>query len=160
MKLLLDTIERFPDKQLVIKIRPFDPVDIRALINGRLKSYPNVFIIKDANPWALINCSSLVITSRFSSIALDALLLDKPVITLNFYKRKELIPFAKRGVALNVDRPGDLYGVVKQVFEDDKLRDRLTLNRKGFIYDYGYKIDGKSEERIVDLIKKMYSESI
>lgn len=155
LKSILSTMEYLPDKQLIVKVRRFDPVDINSLMASlKGKNCSNVFIVDDIDPWVLIGHSSLVVTSRFSSVALDAVILGKPVITLNFYKREDLVPFAQRGVGLSVARPEDLYRTVKRVFEDANLRDCFAANQEGFIADYAYRLDGKSTERLLSLIKK------
>lgn len=157
--LLLNIAECFSQRQLIIKVRPFDFIEMDSLINSRIKNCPNVFVVRDIDPLPLIANSSLIITSWFSSLALDAVILDKPVITINFYKREtDPVPFAQRGVALSVTKPEDLYPSVKQVFEDASLRDYLASNRESFIYDYAYKIDGKTTERVLNLIKRLYDE--
>jgi len=153
---VLNIMDQFSDKQLIVKIHPFDPVDINSFYkNSGLKSHTNAFVAKNVNIIPLIINSALVVTSFFSSAALDAVIFGKPVIALNFYKREDLVPFAQRGVALGVNEAGQLYQAVKQIFEDKKLIDRLASDRESFIYDYAYKIDGGSTERVIDLIKQL-----
>ena len=153
---ILNIAKSFPDRQLIVKIHPFDSVDIGALYDSKIKGkYPNIFIVKNVDIIPLIKVSSLVITSLFSSSAIDAVIFNKPVITLNFYKREDLVPFAQRGVALGVIKPEHLCQAVRQIFEDKKLGDWFASNRASFIYDYAYKIDGKTSQRVKDLIRKL-----
>ena len=153
---ILNIAKFFPDRQLIVKIHPFDSVDIRLLYNSKIKNrYPNVSIVKNVDLLFLIENSSLVITSLFSSVALNAVILNRPLITLNFHKREDLVPFAQRGVALGVTKSEHLCQAVRQIFEDRKLIDWFASNRESFIYDYAYKIDGKSSQRVKDLIRKL-----
>ena len=157
---ILKIVQYFPEKQWIIKMHPFDLIGVDSLLNAKLKTkYPNVFVTKDVNIIHLIKNSSLVISSLFSSAALDAVIFNKPVITLNFYKREDLIPFAQRGVALSVSTPEELYEAVKRIFVDKKLRDYFASNRKSFIYDYACNLDGKSTQRVINLIKKACNKS-
>ena len=158
---ILDIAESFPDKQFIVKLHPFDLVDMSLLYNNsRIHKARNVFIIKDADITALIKVSSLVITSLFSSATMDAVIFNKPVITLNFSKRDDFIPFAQRGVALKVDDPTQLLRAIREIYEDKKVNDRFASNRANFIYDYAYKIDGQSTERVSKLIDALcYSKS-
>jgi len=153
---ILNIAESFPNKQLIIKIHPFDLVDLNSLRdNPKIKKFPNIFIVKNVDIIPLIKISSLVITSLFSSSALDAVIFNKPLITLNFYKRDDSVPFANRGVALSVTNPEGLCQAVRQIFEDKKLENWFISNRESFIYDYAYKIDGQSWQRVKDLIRKL-----
>lgn len=153
---IINLARSFPDKQLIIKIHPFDLLNVETLYNNpEIKKHPNIFVIKNVNTIPLVKVSSLVITSLFSSSAIDAVIFNKPVVTLNFYKREDLVPFAQRGVALGVTKPEQLPQAVRQIFEGQELKDRLASNRESFIYDYAYKIDGKSKQRVLSLIKKL-----
>lgn len=153
---ILNIAESFPDKQLIIKIHPFDLVDLNSLRdNPKIKKFPNIFIVKNADVMPLIKVSSLVIISLFSSCVLDAVIFNKPIISLNFYKRDYLIPFVQRGVMLSVTEPERLCQAVRQIFEDRKLGEWFASNRESFIYDYAYKIDGKCSQRVKDIIRKL-----
>jgi hypothetical protein len=159
LDLILNILKGLHDKQLIVKIHPFDPVNIASLYNSKVRGrFSNVFMVKNADLLSLMESSSLVITSHFSSAALDAVILRKPLITLNFYKNEDIIPFAQRGVAVSVTKPENLLHAVNQVFEDKKLTDLPDSNRESFIYDYAYKIDGKSRERLMDLIRRLYED--
>lgn len=159
---ILNIARCFPDKQIIIKLHPFDELGIDDLLYGhKIKDkYTNIFVVKNVDLMPLIENSSLVITSQFSSAAIDAVILNKPVITLNLWKTEDLVPFAQRGVALSVTKPEHLCQAVRQIFEDKKTRDWFGSNRESFMFDCAYKIDGKSSERVLGLIKRICNESI
>ncbi|NQT46492.1 MAG: CDP-glycerol glycerophosphotransferase family protein [Candidatus Omnitrophica bacterium] len=153
LKPILDIARDFPDKQLVIKMHPSDQIDPEALRQS-LNDYSNIFVARDDDIGTLIDNSSLVITSCFSSAALDAVILDKPLIALNLYKRKNLIPFAENGVALTVTRAADLPQAVKEIVNDKEIEKSFASNRQRFIEDYAYRVDGQATERVLKLIKE------
>lgn len=156
LRSILNIAKSFPDKQVIIKIHPFDTVDLKLLYSSEIENeYGNVFIVKNTNLGLLIKNSSLVIASQFSSVVLEAVIFRKPAITLNYYKREDFVPFAERGVALSVTNSVDLLKTVKQIFEDSETRTRIFSNQPAFISDYAYKIDGKSTERVLGLIKDL-----
>ena len=158
LKSLLEAMRHFPEKQLVIKMHPFDLCTAQDLYRF-VKGYSNVFVVKDENIMALIAKSAVVITSLFSSAGLDAVIFKKALVTLNLYKRDDLIPFADYGVALGVRRQEDLLPALRRVFKDKGLEDLFGSNRDRFISDYAYKIDGGSTERVIDLIKQLCNKS-
>lgn len=151
---VLKIAECFPEKEIIVKLHPYDPVDIKILLNSGLKKYKNIFIVKDIDIIDLIYASSLVITSIFSSAALDAVILDKPIITLNMYKRDDYVPFAQRGVALRVDDKQKACEAAREALEDAETIKRLSANRESFIRDYAYKVDGNAAKRVKDLIER------
>lgn len=160
MDAITAAMRHFPDKRLVIKVHPFDPVDIDRFTTSRLRGLGNVTAVKNADILKLIAESSLVITSLFSSSALDAVILDKPVIALNVYKREDLVPFVKYGVALGAKNSEELKGAISRILGDAKTREGLAANRPQFIRDYAYAIDGKATERVMNEIEKFISEAI
>lgn len=155
---VLNTARHFPQKQWIIKMHPFDAARADSL-SGYVKDYPNVFVVRNTDIKALIEASVLVIVSFFSSAGLDTVILGKPMITLNLYRSEDLVPFAERGVALNVKEPEELHQTVKRIFEEKESRERLLAHRAAFIEDYAYKIDGKSTERLFSLVKDLYNEN-
>lgn len=157
LKSVLAAMEAFPDKRLIIKPHPFDPIDNGTLVDYQKRGGKNIVIAGGREDIIqLIRRSDLVIVANFSSATLDAVILGKPVIILNFFKCPDLVPYADRGVAVRVTRPEEIYSAIKRVFDDEKLNAWLAANRKDFIYDYAYKVDGKSNERVLALIRELY----
>lgn len=151
---ILNVARVFPNKQIIVKLHPFDifePGDLvhKLRINER---YNNLFIVKDADLKILIQGSSMIIVSHFSSSVIDAVIYNKPVITLNLYKKEDFVPYAQRGVAISINKFEDLPLAVNRIFKDKTLTSWMASNRENFIHDYAYKIDGRSKERILSLI--------
>jgi len=102
----------------------------------------------------LIKGCSIIITVS-STTGLEALIMRKPLITINLSGKHDLMPYAEKGAAIGVYKPEDIKPAIKSVLEDKDVRKKLAKNAKLFIYDQCYKIDGKASERIVDLIKEI-----
>jgi len=153
---IFEASNHFPDKQWIIKAHPYDPVDIDALKRAREEKThnKNVFIVKNVPIEPLIEIASLVIVSYFSSAVLDALMLDKPIISVKVYRNDRVSQLVSRSVAVGVDDPEGLIQAVDAVFSEEARR-RLSSNRKSFISDYVYKTDGNSTTRIRGLIGEM-----
>ena len=147
---LVKAMLSLPDKQLVVKLHPFED---KATALGIIKHFKakNVTVVKDIDLYSLINASDIVIT-RESSATLKAMILKKPIITLNFEKRPDIVPFAPYGASLGVYKPQDILSTIEKVFSDNSLIERLQTRSQCFINDYAYKIDGQSSKRVLNFI--------
>lgn len=149
---LLAAIQQFPDKQLIIKVDPYE--DLHPYLDRiSVSSYNNAIAIKGIDIYTLIFLSDLVITLD-STVGLEAMIFDKPIITINFTKRQDRVPYAEKGAAIGVYKEEDLIPVLKKTLTDQEIVSRLKINRNKFLEEYAYRIDGKSEERILTLIKQ------
>lgn len=148
---LLGAIAEFPDKQLVIKVDPYEyttPYRERILAS----SYNHAVAIRDIDIYTLIYFCDLVITQD-STVALEAMVLDKPVITFNLTKRENRVPYVEKKAALGVSKSEDLLPVIKKALTDTETISGLKRGRMEFIKEYAYKIDGRSKERLLNILK-------
>jgi len=111
-------------------------------------------IVKNVDIRDLIKASDLVIT-QFSTAALDAMMQGKPVITINFEYKEDLIPYASNGGAVGVYTPKELVPKIKDLLTNEKTRDKLRKNQKKFLRMCIGDRNRKAEEEIVKLIRKM-----
>jgi len=148
---VIRAMSNFSDKQLIVKLHPYEDGAFAGEALKLLGANKTV-IVKHADLYHLLNAADLVIT-RESSAALKAMILGKPVITLNFEKRGEIIPYASSGAALGVFSQDGLVPAMKRIFSDMSLRERLKENTSKFVADYAYKIDGQASKRVADSIK-------
>jgi UDP-N-acetylglucosamine 2-epimerase len=85
-------------------------------------------------------------------VALEAIVLKKPVVVVNLFKRPVLIPYVERGVAIGAYNADDIEGALKKALHDNDLKKKMDSARQSFINDFVSKIDGKAGERIMELI--------
>lgn len=155
---LYHAIKQLPEIQLVVKLHPFDEHEIADKIAQEM-SVNNMIIIKDIDLYKLLNACEILMTVH-STVALEAMLLGKPVIIVNLTNKPDMVPYAKEGAALRVETQEDILPQIKAVLKDsNKVRTQMALNQKKFISRYAYNIDGNASKRIVDLIYSMMSES-
>ena len=102
----------------------------------------------------LIFISELVIVSH-STVGIEALILDKPLIDVNLTKMPFYQDYVKEGVALGVRNEEDLLPAIKSILENEVVRKKLEKNRQKYVYEHAYKMDGKAAERVTNLIKEM-----
>lgn len=91
----------------------------------------------------------------YSTTALEAMILDKPVITINLMNIPDRVPYEKSGAALGVKRAGDIAPSIKKAMYDEETRKNLETARKKFVYEQAYLVDGNASRRVADLIIKM-----
>lgn len=148
---LLKAMQQIPNKQLIVKVDPYE--DIKPYKKRiRESSYNNAIAIRDIDIYTLISLSELVMTLD-STVALEAMIFDKPVIIFNLMKRQDRVPYAGKGAAIAVYKDEDLVPAIKKALTDGEIKSQLKIGRDRFIGEYAYKLDGKAGERISNLIK-------
>ena len=151
LKHVIKTMSGFSDKQLIVKLHPYEEAVFAEEAIRHFNS-KNTVVVKDFDLRSLLNAADLVI-SRESSDGLKALILGKPLVTLNFEKRADVVPYAPSGAAVGVYDPGRISETVMRIFNDKSFRDELSRKSSVFVREYAYSIDGKSSERVIDFIQ-------
>jgi len=150
---VVKAMKELPQYQLVIKLHPYEN---SIFSNSFIKYYNsnNVVVVKKFDLYSLINASELLLTKR-STVGLKAIVLGKPLIVINFEKRQEINPYVRSRVALEITRPADIKAAIISALEDSKLIDEFRNKSRVFIQDYAYRIDGKSSQRVLQLIEEI-----
>ncbi len=153
---VVQAMEQFPEKQLVIKLHPAETGEECRQILDQI-GCDRAIICRDIDIHEVLYASDLLITVH-STVALEAMLLDKPVIMMNLSDKPDPYPYARSGAALGVYKEEDLAPAMKQALSDPKARDELARNRKRFAMEHAYKLDGQSAQRVADLITRLIEE--
>ncbi len=149
----IKALTHLPDCHLVIKLHPEEKPDFYKELINQYKL--NATIVDDLSLLhPLIKMSKLVIISN-STVGLEALILDKPLIDVNLTKMPFYQDYVKESVALGVRNEDNLLPAIKSILEDKTVRKNLEKNRKRYVYEHAYKMDGKAAERVTNLIKEM-----
>ena len=150
-------INSLQDEQLIIKLHPKDDVDF---YNSRLNNIKNkVVVVKDYDIYNFLNIADLTISRASSTVVIESMLFNVPVITLNLANIKgsnEMIDYNDYGCVIDVKEEKELKNAINDVFNNKKIKEKLEKNMEKFIKDYAYKIDGKSTERVINLIDEIY----
>lgn len=141
------------DVQLVIKLHPneFD-LTLHKEIAKEVGIKP--IITKDIDIYEILYACDIMLT-KHSTTAIEAMILNKPVITMNFSKEADPMPYAESGAALGVYKEEDLIINIKKALYDKQTQEKLKKAREKFVYEHAYKQDGKATERVCDLIEEM-----
>jgi UDP-N-acetylglucosamine:LPS N-acetylglucosamine transferase len=158
LKNLIEIIQKNSDIQLLVKLHPAERLDYYDEVLERAKErVGNIPVIRDVDLHKTLCASDLVITI-YSTTALESMILDKPVLIVNFEKGPDRVPYVRSGAALGVYDEKDLEEGIKKALYDREIREKLEKARKDFVYDYSYIQDGKATERVVNLITRMIEE--
>jgi hypothetical protein len=150
-------MKNFTDKKLVIKLHPDESVDIYKQILGNIGDDKTI-ICRDTNTYELLNACDLLITF-YSTVALEAMLFKKPVITMNLFSKTDIFPFAQSGAALGVYREEELVPAIQKALYDTAAREELAKKSQKFTYAQVYKADGQSSKRGAELILRLAEEA-
>lgn len=153
---LLKVMKDFPNYQLVVKVDPYETIDpyweyIKYF--SKLDPHLKAFALKKVNIYTLLFYSDVVITLD-STAALEAMLFYKPIISFNLTKRKDLIPFGEYGAALSVHTVDQLPSAINQTLYDSIVKKRLRMGQKLFLRDYLFELDGKSKDRVINVMRE------
>ena len=141
------------DAQLLIKLHPEE--DQNAPLYRENTQYQPMILKRDVDTYALLSICDLMITKN-STTAMEAVILNKPVIILNLSGEPDRMNYVHENVALGVYDPANLSSAIEKLLDDSSI---LHEKREEFIKKYLYKVDGKATERVVTLMKSLLDEA-
>jgi len=147
--ILYFTMKRIGRSRLVIKVHPGEKVrKYQALIKNR--NYENVKVIKKIDLFALLKKCSILITHS-STVALEAMILGKPVMIVNLTGELDGVPYVQSGAALGVYNEEDVYPTLTDFFNNPDIQNKLKNGRKQFV-ETNIVLDGKTIIRVNNLL--------
>jgi hypothetical protein len=144
----------FPDCILVVKLHPYERYEELADSILEKDCDKNIVVMKDINIFDLMYICDLLIT-KWSTCALEAILLDKLVMTINLGAAPDPFPYADNNVALGVYREEDITPSLRRILYDRNTKEKLRENRSKFIENFAYRLDGNATDRILSLTQEM-----
>ena len=149
---LIQLLFKNPEYFLIIKRHPGDQVTVKNYLDRSLNLNDRIKILNEGLYELLYVCD--VVVSFGSSTILEALAFNKPVISINLGDVKEELPYVGKGVCIEINNEGMIYEAILSVLTNKEVVEKLKKNQNPFIKSLFYKIDGKSTERVVNLINK------
>lgn len=138
---------------LIVKQHPGEPSD--ALYHALAKEYGlQPLITKTASTLELLTASDVLIGAE-STLDYEAMMLDKPVIVVNFGGRPDTLPFVTEGAALGVTKPEDTLPALQKALFDEPTRKAQAERMRALIEKHCYKIDGKAAERAAGVVREL-----
>lgn len=147
------TALNYPEYELVFQVHPEQTIEkVKAICDNVTGNKTIVTKYKDTEE--LIVASVGVITF-FSTTALDAVILGKPLLLVNLSDDKNFLPFVKMGAAFGAYNKTEISSAFKSLIYDfSKIKDNLPKAAE-FV---NYKNDGKALERVFLLIREMLND--
>jgi CDP-glycerol glycerophosphotransferase (TagB/SpsB family) len=139
-----------PDFRLVLKLHPReDPADYRAALEAGLP----IQVIAQAEMAELIAIADLFISSSSSTVLL-AMMLDKPIVTVNFNQVPHFDYYESVGGTLHVKDYGAAERALRLALFDQQTRQRLARERASVLARYA-RFDGRATDRLATLIEDL-----
>lgn len=157
VRAVTEAVATLPDHRLIIKIHPRESIE-RYL--NLLDTFPDtgsdIQVVAETDLPTLLAASELLITG-FSNVALEAALLDKPVLIVNLTDQPDPLPFVENGIALGAYSESEVEQKLKALLTDESTREALRARRARYFDQNPQLLDGRATERVVALIKEMAS---
>lgn len=153
---LIETVvramDKYPEEKLVVKLHPNESLKDYQELLTRTKCNNKVVICQNIDLYELLHACDLLMTVH-STVALEAMLLNKPVICLDFSGRNIFQSFyTESGAATRVRREEELVQAIQEALYNPQARDEQEQNRQRFISKHVYKPDGQASKRVAELI--------
>lgn len=150
---LFKIFKKFEDLHLIVKLHPthkekFLPEYLKKEIGIR-----NCSIVQHINLYDLLNASYALLTV-WSTVGLEAIILNKPVIILNLNRFEDFLYYVRSGCTIPAYNSKEIEKAVNLVLKE-KAKLRLNKNRNNFIFKHAYKQDGLASRRVAILIEKL-----
>ena len=141
-----------PQKNLILKPHP-TPVNTLDVVKIAEKIDSNISITYDSNVLKLLQNCEFLITTNNSTIALEAMMLNKPVISLQTESLALTENVVKYNALLSVSNKEDIKKSVETLFYDKKFKEELLKNAKNYLDDF-FSNQGISSKFLTKLINQ------
>ena len=145
-------VKSLPEKKLIVKPHP-SPVLTKLTENLINEIDPSITIIKNVELHELISDCELFITFNNSTTTVDAISMNKPVISLQTESWTNEDDVTRMGAVLSVSKIKDCEKELKKILYDDNFRKKLMEKSNFFLHKY-MSNQGKASESIVTILKK------
>ncbi len=150
-KIVGESVSKIKDAQLLIKPHPNEKKEFYENI---IKKYKLNAVVVEGNIFPFLYICDVLLMAN-STIGLEAAILKKPFINMAFICNLDMWNYVKKGLALEAKQAKNLTNVIKKALYDEKIKKQLAKNRNKYVKEQCYKIDGKSSQRIADVIKSI-----
>ncbi len=152
MEALLRFMEANPERELIVRPHPFADVELLKSLANNSPSADRITFDRDSSIRDLIGGATLVL-SEDSTVALEAMLLGKPLVHVHFANNKPVLKIEEYAAGYLAKNDSELNSLlVQQVKDPHTFNEDLREGQKRFIKDHAGPQDGKSLERITDFV--------
>ena len=145
-------VKLLPEKKLIVK--PHPSPELTKLAENLINEIdPSITISQNAELHELINDCEVLITFNNSTTTLDAISMNKPVISLQTDNYADDDDIVKAGAVLSISEIKDLENGVKKILYDNDFRKKIMEKSNLFLQKY-MKNQGYASKTIVDILSK------
>ncbi|MGI6483973.1 MAG: CDP-glycerol glycerophosphotransferase family protein [Methanobacterium sp.] len=135
--------------ELIMKLHPRDKKERYKSILKKNDLEKYCIVTQNANIYELLRKCDLLLT-HICTTAIEAMILEKPVLIIDFKYPLKKVPFIEDGTFSAVLSPDNLLDSIEEVIKNYNIEIFSTS-----VYNYAYLQDGNSSERVVELIKRL-----
>ncbi len=147
--------QRFPECRLILKLHPRDRYESFARAWIREMNMEGQVWVTRSFPTPRLLPHTEVLLTVCSTVAIEAMLCDKPVITLNMQSGEDLQPHRELGVALGAKDEQTLIQALDRCLNDESTKQNLRARREQVIPEYIGPRDGKASARAAEIIETL-----
>jgi len=130
--------------RLLMRLHPVD--DISEVARKEWEKRGVVFAHGPLYEWL---AAARVVVTQASTVGLEALIADRPLVILNLTHQPDLIPFVSEGVAVGARSQEEVLPALRTALQ----RHAETREaRRRFIQRYAHAVDGRSASRLADFV--------
>ncbi len=153
IRLAISALQHRKDIEIILKLHPREDKRIPNSIIDDLKPQNVHLIKKEFGIPELLGISDIMITVNSTAIY-DAIVENKPVITINLARIPEQAEYVKYGACLGVYKEKDFADAFNSLSKK-KVLDKLKKGRRKWLKEHFYKMDGKASKRVAKMINRM-----
>lgn len=158
VRALIRACEQLPDIDFIVKLHRKDHPRYYRDLSKPIRS--RFHVIRHGSPgfptsifdW-LQGCSAIL--TGGSTVAIEAMLVDVPVITMDFTDELNRIPFVSAGATIHIRSEQELLSALERVAIYKNLPIGLTKRVAEYLSGEFSMLDGNASERVVDVINQM-----
>lgn len=157
---IYNAVRSLNDVQLVVKLHPSE--------NQKATQYredtsftPTIVGGWGSVTFELLYAADIVITQYYTcSTAIEAIILNRPLIAIDFSGRLIAVPhYVESGAAIGVLREDALTSVMERILYDKEARQTLAEVQRKYACENGYSQSGQASQIVADLVTQMVEES-
>lgn len=148
------SLAKIKDRKIIIKRHPSQD-EILSIDRLTRQHVPSATIVTNAPTNDLLARADVVITPP-SSIALEAMIVGKPVVLIKYLADDYGIPYVQHGAVIPIQSPHEAEKAIFDAVYDENTRKHLAEGRKKFVEE-ALSYHGNSCERIVEIIENLLS---
>jgi UDP-N-acetylglucosamine 2-epimerase len=152
-----NAVKSLKDVQLVIKLHPEENKKTAQYDKGRFFK-PKIVGGWGSFTFELLNAANVVIT-HYCTTAIEAIILNKPLIIIDFSGRLTKVPYIESGAAICVDNETALAPEIEKILYDRQAQQALAEAQRRYAIESGCFQGGQASRIVADLVTRMIEET-